>query len=105
MTRQRFPRINCCIPGCKRGTTQFPPGGSVICGKCWHKAPKALRDQQARWRRKARALERSGNPRAEIAWERVRRTFWSIYGLLTAPPPAEDISPIMAEELRSAGLL
>lgn len=105
MKRPAYPRIACCIPGCRRGTTTCPPGHTIICGKCWRKAPKALRDQQARWRRKARLLDRNGNPRAQIAWARVNGTFWAIYRLLTEPPAAEDLSPLMAEELREAGLL
>lgn len=64
-----------------------------------------MRDQQSRWRRKARLLERHGNPRAKIAWGRASRTFWSIHRFLTEPPPTEGIPPIMAEELRATGLL
>ena len=105
MKRPAYPRIACCIPGCRRGTTRWPPGGEIICGKCWHKAPKAMRDQQARWRRKAAALARKGDPRAEVAYERASRTFWAIRAALIAPPPPDAMSPLLAEELRAAGLL
>lgn len=103
--RPTYPRINCCIPGCKRGTTTHPPGRSIICGKCWRKAPKAMRDQYSRWRRKGDRLEKKGDPRAEIAFVRMARTFWAIRRVLVDPPPPYEMSPLMAEELRAAGLL
>lgn len=104
MTRPSYPRINCAIPGCRRGTTTHPPGGSIICGICWRKAPKALRDQYSRWRRKTDQLRRKGDPRADIAAARTGRTFWAIHAVLTAPPPDEGLPPLMAEALREAGL-
>lgn len=105
--RPTYPRINCSVPGCKRGTTRVEPGAQIVCGKCWKKAPKATRDQYARWRRKARALERKSDPRAEIAWERMGRTFDAILLLLSSPPApeAEEMDPLMAEQLRKDGLL
>ena len=41
--RPSFPRINCCIKGCKRGTTTVEPGIRIICCKCWRRAPKETR--------------------------------------------------------------
>lgn len=54
---QRFPRINCCIPFCRRGTTTFEPGVTMICGRCWRSSPLRLRRRHAQIKR---LLKRAG---------------------------------------------
>lgn len=104
--RPTFPRINCCIPDCKRGTTTFEPGTLMICGKCWRKAPKLIRQQWSRARRRGNALDKKGDPRADIFHRRANGIFNHIRELLTEPyQGGEDLPPLMAEELRKAGLV
>lgn len=38
----RFTRIACCVPFCRRGSTQFP-SGEYLCGKHYGSSDKALR--------------------------------------------------------------
>lgn len=106
MKRPRYPRIPCSVPGCRRGTTTFEPGTIIICGKHWRSAPKIMRDQESKWRRKALALERKNNPRAVICWKRQSQIWHRILALLSAQPADNDeMSPLMQEELRKTGLL
>jgi hypothetical protein len=80
MTNIRHPRINCCIFGCKRGTTKWPIGSEIICGKCWRLVSKSTK----RWYRKIhREVERvralDEQPRDHITpkewreWDRAHR--------------------------------
>lgn len=103
--RPRYPRIGCSVPGCKRGTTTFEPGTRMICGKHWRKVPVDLRREHSRWRRKATALDKRDDPRADICHRRCSQAWERALRLLTAPPSESDeIPPLMAEELRKAGL-
>lgn len=43
--RPRFTRINCCIIGCRCGSTLFP-SGELICGKHWRTIRKETRRRQ-----------------------------------------------------------
>lgn len=106
MKRPRHPRINCTIPGCRRGTTQFAPETEVICGKHWRAAPKALRDRYSRYRRHARILDRRGDKERATRWHRRAWMVWErIKTVLTADAPDDgDMPPLMAEALRQAGL-
>lgn len=36
-------RINCVIPGCRRGTTKFPESDEIICYKHWRCLPVATK--------------------------------------------------------------
>lgn len=106
--KQRHPRINCCITGCKRGTTQFEPGCLVICGKCWRKAPKPLRTRYTDCHRMARKYRRRlDEEKASVFEHRAHRVWCSIRDVLegrdTEAAPT-GLPPLMAEELRSIGL-
>lgn len=76
---QRFPRIQCCIPFCSRGSTRFPPGFVVICGKCWRSSPARLRRRHAAIKR---LLKKAGQwdfdqnaPTTQRGW-RLETTSW-----------------------------
>lgn len=105
--RPRYPRIACSVPSCTRGTTTCEPSVRIICGKCWRKAPVALRQEFSRWRRKATALDKIDDPRAEtchrrasLAWERILQLFAN-----EAPDGSDALPPLVAEQLRKDGLL
>lgn len=105
--RGKYPRINCAVPGCKRGTTTFEPGTTMICGKCWRKAPKSSREGWSKWRRRARTIEKRGDyERADLCERRAGTIFHHILELLSgADLEADGLPPLMAEELRKLGLL
>lgn len=103
--RPRYPRINCSVPGCKRGTTWHEPGDLIICGQCWRRAPKAVREEYSRWRRKGNALDKRGDPRADLCHRRASRAWWKIRRLLSDQPShSAELAALVAEELRKAGL-
>lgn len=105
--RPSYPRINCCVPGCNRGTTRVEPGWTIICGKCWRRAPQDMRKLASSWRARANRFEKRGDlPRAEIAARWAHRAFENIRKLLSdeAEQPS-GMDPLMAEDLRKAGLL
>lgn len=108
-----YPRINCSISGCKRGTKRIAPyeDGSaplVICGKHWRMLPKSWRTAMAFCARKKRQAARWG--REDLARICARR-WWILWdqavALLSNPDaPVEDGLPmLMAEELRKKGLI
>lgn len=105
--RPSFPRINCCIAGCKRGTTKVEPGVRIICGVCWRRAPKDMRSLASKWHARANRFERKGDfERAEIAGRWAHRAFENIRKLLSGETEqAPGMDPLMAEELRKAGLI
>lgn len=104
--RPSYPRINCCVPDCKRGTTTFEPGTTMICGKCWRKAPKLLRQQWSHARRRGNTLDKKGDPRADIFHPRANGIFNHIREMLSEScGQQEGLPPLMAEELRKAGLV
>lgn len=105
--RPSFPRINCCIEGCNRGTTKVEPGCRIICGKCWRRAPKDMLTLASTWRARANLFEKKGDLlRAEIAGRLANRAFENIRKLLSGEAEqATGIDPLMAEELRRAGLI
>ena len=105
LDRPSYPRINCCIPGCRRGTTTFEPGTTMICGKCWRRAPKRLRDRWSFWRRKAKLLRKKEDGRWEACEDRAYVQFEHIRMLLTGEGEDGGTLPaLMAEELRRIGL-
>lgn len=77
----------------------------MICGKCWRKAPKATRQEWSKWRRKGNALDKRNDPRADICHRRANGIFNRIRAMLTDTAQGDDVPPLMAEELRKAGLL
>lgn len=102
-----YPRINCCVKGCKRGTTKCEPGVRIICGKCWRRAPQDMRQLANRWRLRARRFyERGDEHRAVIAGRWATRAFDNVLAILNGQGEEAPgvIPPLMAEELRKAGL-
>jgi hypothetical protein len=78
----------------------------MICGKCWRRAPKEIRSAWSHWRRRGNALDKRDDPRADLCYRRANGIFNRIRAMLTDPDvESEDMSPLMAEELRKAGLL
>lgn len=55
-------RINCCIVGCRRGTSKFEPDedgdDEIICGKCWRLVPAATKARRRRIGAEMRRLEK-----------------------------------------------
>ena len=103
-----YPRINCCVKGCKRGTTKCEPGGRIICAKCWRRAPKDLRQLATRWKRRATRFEQRGDDhRAYIAGFWADHAFANILAILNGHGEEVPgvIPPLIAEELRKAGLV
>lgn len=103
--RPRHPRINCCIPGCKRGTTTFEPGTIMICGKCWRKAPKAMRQRWTKFRRRETLARKRDHPHADRWGFLAHDIFERIRALLEGEAPPDEMPPLMAEQLRKDGLL
>ena len=105
----KHPRINCCIDGCKRGTTRVEPGCLIICGKCWRKAPKELREKRTACLRLARRYQARNDFREANVFELRADRIWSmIRDLLNGDEPeaapGPGLPPLMAEELRKLGL-
>ncbi|MEM6265923.1 MAG: hypothetical protein AAF494_01840 [Pseudomonadota bacterium] len=101
----RYPRINCCIPRCKRGATTFEPGTTMICGKCWRKAPLGLRQRWSKLRRRENAMRKRHHPDADRWGKLADRVFWRIKRLIEGEAPPASMPPLMAEQLRKDGLL
>ncbi|MFO6448942.1 hypothetical protein ACLBKU_17555, partial [Erythrobacter sp. NE805] len=93
--------------GCKRGTTKVEPGWTIICGKCWRRAPKDMRILASTWRARANRFDRKGDQeRAEIAGRWANRAFENIRKLLSGETEqCWGMDPLMAEDLRKAGLI
>lgn len=106
MSSGRFPRTNCCVKGCKRGTTTVEPGVRIICGKCWRRAPKDMRKLATLWMQRSTRFEKRGDMmRATIAGRWANRAFENIRKLLSGvETPSAGMDPLMAEELRKLGL-
>lgn len=111
--RPSYPRVNCLVPGCKRGTTRMEPREDgtppeVICGKHWRTVPVAWRRRMTLFRRKATAAEKRGDEaklmRASMAWWQG----WDrIVRLLSNPDSvmAGELPVTIATELEREGLL
>lgn len=54
------PRINCIVPGCRRGTRKFPDSEEVICGVCWRFVRSATKRRKRFIERQWRAFEAIG---------------------------------------------
>lgn len=105
--RPSYPRINCCVKGCNRGTTKCEPGVRIICGKCWRRAPRETRATVTRWQKRSRQFAARGDhERADLAARRAHNAFENIRKLLSGEAePTPGMDPLMAEDLRKAGLL
>ncbi|MGE4302458.1 MAG: hypothetical protein AB7E24_00320 [Novosphingobium sp.] len=111
--RPTYPRVNCLVSGCKRGTTRAAPHddgtpAEIICGKHWRTVPKAWRSRLSLYGRRYRAAERKDDQRGmDIAarcwwqrWERIKQLLLNPEAVMT-----EDLPATMVQELKSAGLL
>ena len=113
MSRVSHPRINCVIPGCKRGTTRCAPRDDgalpqIICGKHWRTVPKAWRQVMSGYGRVFRRAERRGDERV---MQMASRSWWrgwnNIVETLSTPGTimSGDLPATVAEVLRRDGLL
>lgn len=109
--RQRYPRINCLVPGCKRGTTTVPPNfdGSepeIICDPHWRTVPLAWRKRLTLYRRKySRAAKIGDAEKMDVAARCWWRRWEAIKRLFVASAANSNLEPLMAEQLRKDGLL
>lgn len=82
--RARYPRVGCCVPFCRRGSTKWPIPYELLCGDHYRMSDKALRVKRARVRRKLARLGeldttscKSLTDRAaridRLFWERIKR--------------------------------
>ena len=109
--RASHPRVNCCITGCKRGTTRLEPNANGepvewICGEHWRQVPKSWRTRMSLFGRRYRSARRKGDVEqmhrcARLWWQR----FDKAKALFDQDPPSDEIPPLMAEQLRKDGLL
>jgi len=104
--RPVYPRVFCCIPGCKRSTTRIaPPCESVICGSCWRRAPKHLRDYYSRFSRRLTIARKRNSDRVALLEHVVDQAFRRVWKALLEQPLGDDIPTLMREQLRKDGLL
>lgn len=74
MNLEAHPRINCIVPGCKRGTRRFPDSDEVICGKCWRFVRPATKRRKRFIERAWRQFEAEGEAHDwRISPEAMRR--------------------------------
>jgi len=111
--RQSYPRVNCLVADCRRGTTRCPPnadGGvpEIICGKHWRMVPKAWRQTMTMLRRRYTSAERKGD---EAGMRRAARIWWQSWGRIVAlfnDPESVmngELPAALSEGLRREGLL
>lgn len=75
----RHPRVNCCVIGCRRGSTKWPVPYELLCGEHYRMADKALRMKRARVRRKLAKLGELDTVAGQSLTERAARIdslFW-----------------------------
>lgn len=111
--RPTYPRVNCLVAGCKRGTTRAAPrsDGSppeIICGPHWRTVPKEWRRRLSLYARRYRAAEAKDDQRGmgmagQLWWGRWRR----ICDLFREPESAlvDDMPITLVERLKAEGLL
>ena len=102
MTRQTYPRQECLVFGCRRTSDYYPPGTSFICGTCYKRAPKALRDRRAKLGRK---LGHTRDPLRRFRLEFLRGRLVDRMIAALGPAEGEEMPPALAEELRAVALL
>ncbi|HIQ17231.1 MAG TPA: hypothetical protein EYH41_04420 [Novosphingobium capsulatum] len=108
MTRPAYPRINCVVPGCRRGSTRYKPGTELLCGQHWRKVPLSWRRKMALYRRARTLAERKGNQdKVEAATRCLLRRWDAAVRLLTKPESVMQggVPAAIAEQLRREGLL
>lgn len=83
------PRINCCIPGCRRGTTKLenPEDDEIICGPHWRMVPAATKRRRRLIAAEMRRLEKiipadhdlsEKNLRIVVRMLRMRERSWRL---------------------------
>lgn len=82
--KPKHPRVNCCVPFCRRGSTKWPVPYELLCGDHYRMSDKGLRAKRARVRRKLARLgeldaaaSKSLSPRASridaLFWTKIKR--------------------------------
>lgn len=128
--RAGHPRVNCLVPGCKRGTTRLEPfpegfrslqhpdrtGLEWVCGPHWRRVPAYLRRRE---RRLVRRWEKLGGPEgywkqpggspARLALLRLEKLIPRLWDRMVAiakgeDEPAAGVPAGLAEELRRVAL-
>jgi len=108
MIRPAYPRINCVVLGCRRGSTRYKPGTELLCGRHWRIVPVGWRRKMALYRRARTLAERKGDvAKVEAATRCLLRRWDAAVRLLTKPESVMQggVPAAMAEQLRQEGLL
>lgn len=103
-----YPRINCIVPGCQRGSTRFAPGSEVICGDHWRRVPIGWRRRFSLYQRRYNAARRNADQRGmEVAGRCLDARWGHIMALLMQPDSVmvAGLPATIAEELRREALL
>lgn len=107
--RPTYPRVECLVPGCRRGTTRLENNGDgsveLICGRHWRTVPLSWRRRIALFKRHVKRADRRGDAEkyrqavnAEWRmWQRVRAMFLDA-------PSSDELPAHLAEHLRDLGL-
>lgn len=121
------PRVNCCVPGCVRGTTTVPvltdcvwintgtPRPEWLCSFHW---PRVPRTRKRRYRALANRIGRNWprgvtwgelGPERQALHERLSRLAIRAWGrcrdVFSEEAPAGELDPVMRDELARLGLL
>jgi len=103
--RADYPRIPCCIPGCKSSTTTIPPPcESMICRKCWRRAPKRHRDWYARMSSRLTRAKNRNSPDVDRFEKLTDWAFRKVWQSLLESPVDGEMPETLVEELRKIGL-
>lgn len=106
-----FPRINCLVPECRRGTTRLEPyeDGVLpewICGPHWRTVPQAWRKRLSLYRRRYSAAEARDDT---MQMRTANRCFWgrwrAIKRLFEDTEQTGEMPIVMHEALRRDRLL
>lgn len=104
--RADYPPVSCCIPGCKATTTRIPPPcESMICRKCWRRAPKRHRDFYARVRGRLTRAEKRMSPDVPRFENLVDYAFRRVWQSLIEEPAGDQMPATLLEELRKIALI
>lgn len=68
---ERYPRLPCAVPYCRRGSTRFPPGWEFLCGIHWRLVDKALKRLRTKARRKREGARY--NRLEALIWRKMKR--------------------------------
>jgi hypothetical protein len=103
--RADYPRVYCCIPGCKASTTRIaPPCESMICYKCWKRAPKRLRDFYSKMRSRLTRAQNRNSPDVARFDHLVDVAFRRVWDSLLEEPVDGEMPETLVEDLRKVGL-